>query len=87
MSAGSSSAIELQRFSWSHGQGSGSMYSAVTSVHNAGRPGAGFDSALAAGAQRALLYLIQSGAQIALRGLRFISTKTNGVDAWNEVQS
>lgn len=81
---------ELKRFSWSHGHGSRTMSSAVTSVHNAGGPGAGFDSALAARAlrrQRAQLDRTRSGAQKALRGLRFISTKTNGVDEWNEVQS
>ena len=81
---------ELKRFSWSHGHGSRAMSSAVTSVHNAGGPGAGFDSALAARAlrrQRAQLDRTRSGAQKALRGLRFISTKTNGVDAWNEVQT
>ncbi|KAH7686255.1 respiratory burst oxidase protein [Dioscorea alata] len=51
-------------------------------------PGVGFDSALAARAmrrQRAELDRSRSGAQKALRGLRFISTRTNNVDAWNEV--
>lgn len=81
---------ELKRFSWSHGHGSRAMSSAVASVHSAGGPGSGFDTALAARAlrrQRAQLDRTRSGAQKALRGLRFISAKTNSVDAWNEVQS
>ncbi|XP_022145957.1 respiratory burst oxidase homolog protein A-like isoform X2 [Momordica charantia] len=67
---------ELKRFSWSHG-------------HSVGA-GNGFDSALAARALRkrqAQLDRTRSGAQKALRGLKFISSKTNGVDAWNEIQS
>lgn len=67
---------ELKRFSWSHG-------------HSAGA-GNGFDSALAARALRkrqAQLDRTRSGAHKALRGLRFISSKSNGVDAWNEIQS
>ncbi|KAF2313391.1 hypothetical protein GH714_010732 [Hevea brasiliensis] len=56
-----------------------------------GGGGGGFESALEARAlrkQRAQLDRTRSGAQKALRGLRFISnSKTNGVDAWNEVQS
>ncbi|KAL0542314.1 hypothetical protein IC582_022414 [Cucumis melo] len=67
---------ELKRFSWSHGHSSGG--------------GNGFDSALAARALRkrqAQLDRTRSGAHKALRGLRFISSKSNGVDAWNEIQS
>ncbi|CAK9310915.1 unnamed protein product [Citrullus colocynthis] len=67
---------ELKRFSWSHG-------------HSVGA-GNGFDSALAARALRkrqAQLDRTRSGAHKALRGLRFISSKSNGVDAWNEIQS
>ncbi|KAJ0986302.1 hypothetical protein J5N97_004658 [Dioscorea zingiberensis] len=66
---------ELKKFSRSHGHTPG-----VT----------GFDSALAARAlrrQRAELDRSRSGAHKALRGLRFISSRTNGVDAWNEVQA
>ena len=37
--------------------------------------------------QRAQLDRTRAGAHKALRGLRFISSKSNGVDAWNEVQS
>lgn len=81
---------ELKRFSWSQGHGSRAMSSADAAVHNAESPGAAFDRALAARAlrrQRAQLDRTRSGAHKALRGLRFISTKTNGVDAWNEVQT
>ncbi|MED6156476.1 hypothetical protein PIB30_014695 [Stylosanthes scabra] len=62
---------ELRRFSWSHG-------------------GSGCEAALAARdlrKQRAQLDRTRSGAHRALRGLRFISSKSNGVDAWNEVRS
>lgn len=80
---------ELRRFSWSHGQAS-RVLSASTS--SPAQNGNGFDSALAARAlrkQRAQLDRTRSGAQKALRGLRFISnsSKTNGVDVWNEVQN
>lgn len=67
---------ELKRFSWSNGHSTDS--------------GNGFDSALAARALRkrqALLDRTRSGACKALPGLRFISSKINGVDAWNEIQS
>ncbi|KAG6579534.1 Respiratory burst oxidase-like protein F, partial [Cucurbita argyrosperma subsp. sororia] len=67
---------ELKRFSWSNGHSTDS--------------GNGFDSALAARALRkrqAQLDRTRSGACKALPGLRFISSKTNGVDAWNEIQS
>lgn len=83
---------ELRRFSWSHGHAS-RVLSASTSLSAQNGGGlSGFDSALAARAlrkQRAQLDRTRSGAQKALRGLRFISnnnSKTNGVDAWNEVQ-
>nr|WOW72686.1 ferric reductase [Mangifera indica] len=83
---------ELKRFSWSHGHASRVLSTSTSSpAHNGGGAGTGFDSALAARAlrkQRAQLDRTRSGAQKALRGLRFISSsKTNGVDAWNEVQS
>uniref|UniRef100_A0A1D1XZF6 Respiratory burst oxidase A n=1 Tax=Anthurium amnicola TaxID=1678845 RepID=A0A1D1XZF6_9ARAE len=75
---------ELRRFSWSHGHGS----------RAGGAPSGGaaaLDTALAARAlrrQRAQLDRSRSGAHKALRGLKFISSsKTNGVDAWNEVQA
>lgn len=78
---------ELKRFSWSHGHAS-RVLSASSSA--AAGTGGGCDSALAARAlrrQRAQLDRTRSGAQKALRGLRFISNnKTNGVDAWNEVE-
>ncbi|XP_052210215.1 respiratory burst oxidase homolog protein A-like [Diospyros lotus] len=85
---------ELRRFSWSHGHAS-----RVLSSPSSSSPfqniviggGNGLESALAARAlrqQRARLDRTRSGAQKALKGLRFISNrKTNGVDAWNEVQS
>ncbi|KAF8031336.1 hypothetical protein BT93_D0504 [Corymbia citriodora subsp. variegata] len=80
---------ELRRFSWSHGHAS-RVLSASTS--SAGQNAGGFDLALAARAlrkQRAQLDRNRSGAQKALRGLRFISnSKANGnIDAWNEVQA
>ncbi|KAJ7004168.1 respiratory burst oxidase homolog protein A [Populus alba] len=77
---------ELRRFSWTHGQ-------AARKLSASGNSSGGFESALAARAlrkQRAQLDRSRSGAHKALRGLRFISnnsTKTNGVDAWSEVQS
>jgi len=37
--------------------------------------------------QRAQLERNSSGAKKALRGLKFISSKSNGVDGWKEVQS
>jgi len=37
--------------------------------------------------QRAQLERNRSGTMKALRGLKFISSKSNGVDAWNQVQS
>ncbi|KAM7525813.1 hypothetical protein LguiA_015715 [Lonicera macranthoides] len=83
---------ELRRFSWSHGHASRAL-SSSTAFQNAvvGAGGGGLDSALAARAvrrQRAQLDRTRSGAQKALQGLKFISKcKTNGVDAWNEVQS
>lgn len=81
---------ELRRFSWSHGHAS-RVLSASSSAQNGGGGGNGIDSALAARAlrkQRAQLDRTRSGAQKALRGLRFISNcKSTGVDGWNEVQS
>lgn len=87
---------ELRRFSWSHGNASRVLAasSAIASQNNGGGAGSGYyDSALAARAlrrQRAQLDRTRSGAQKALRGLRFISnckSKSNGLDAWNEVES
>jgi len=77
---------ELRRFSWSHSQAS----RAFSSSSAANGAGGGFETALAARAlrrQRAQLDRTRSGAHKALRGLKFISRKSNGVDAWNEVQS
>ncbi|GMJ04433.1 ARABIDOPSIS THALIANA RESPIRATORY BURST OXIDASE HOMOLOG F, respiratory burst oxidase protein F [Hibiscus trionum] len=65
---------ELRKFSWGHG--------------HAGQAITGFDSALAARAlrkQRAQLDRTRSGAQKALRGLRFISN--NKANAWEEVEN
>lgn len=78
---------ELRRFSWSHGHAAKVLSASPCNVGGGG----GFESALAARAlrkQRAQLDRTRSSAQKALRGLRFISnSETNGVDAWNEVQS
>ncbi|EOY24867.1 Respiratory burst oxidase protein A [Theobroma cacao] len=65
---------ELRKFSWGHGHATQTV--------------TGFDSALAARAlrkQRAQLDRTRSGAQKALRGLRFISN--NKTNAWEEVQN
>ncbi|KAL4335827.1 hypothetical protein GQ457_07G008290 [Hibiscus cannabinus] len=65
---------ELRKFSWGHG--------------HAGQAITGFDSALAARAlrkQRAQLDRTRSGAEKALRGLRFISN--NKANAWEEVEN
>ncbi|KAL5551978.1 hypothetical protein UlMin_002154 [Ulmus minor] len=86
---------ELRRFSWGHGHASRvlSASASASGQNSVGASGA-FDSALAARAlrrQRAQLDRTRSGAEKALRGLRFISNtnncRNNGVDAWNEVQS
>ncbi|KAJ1405967.1 NADPH oxidase Respiratory burst [Sesbania bispinosa] len=77
---------ELRRFSWSHGHASRALPS--SSAQNG--TGGGAETALAARAlrkQRAQLDRTRSGAHKALRGLKFISSKSNGVDTWNEVQS
>ncbi|XP_014508795.1 respiratory burst oxidase homolog protein A [Vigna radiata var. radiata] len=77
---------ELRRFSWSHSQAS----RAFSSSSGPNGAGGGFETALAARAlrrQRAQLDRTRSGAHKALRGLKFISSKSNGVDAWNEVQN
>ncbi|RZR72159.1 hypothetical protein BHM03_00010821 [Ensete ventricosum] len=79
---------ELKRFTWGHGP---SRAGASTSAGGAVGASPVLDSALAARAarrQRAQLDRTRSGAQKALRGLRFISGgKATAVDAWNEVQS
>ncbi|KZV44991.1 hypothetical protein F511_32737 [Dorcoceras hygrometricum] len=71
---------ELRRFSTGHGHASRIL---------SGVGGNGLESALAARAmrrQRAQLDRTRSGAQKALRGLKFISkSKNNSVDAWEEV--
>lgn len=79
---------ELRRFSWSHSNASRASSSAQNGT--GGGAGGGFEMALAARAlrkQRAQLDRTRSGAMKALRGLKFISSKSNAVDAWNEVQS
>nr|AKS03956.1 respiratory burst oxidase-like protein 3 [Rubia cordifolia] len=80
---------EVGRFSWSHGQASTKNLAAASTSS-----GTGLESALAARAmrkQRAQLDRTRSGAQKALRGLKFIDSKSktnaNGVDAWSEVQN
>ncbi|KAJ8649400.1 hypothetical protein MRB53_002423 [Persea americana] len=82
---------ELRRFSWSHGHASRS--SSGTGGQAAGGGGAVTDARLAARAlrrQRAQLDRTTSGAQKALRGLKFISSSGTGggavVDSWNEIQ-
>ena len=69
---------ELKKCSWSHGHGGKTGLSSM-------------DSALAARAlrkQRAQQDRAKSGAQKALRGLRFISgSKNNDMEAWNKVQA
>ncbi|THF94378.1 respiratory burst oxidase homolog protein A-like [Camellia sinensis] len=84
---------ELRRFSRSHGHASRVLSSSPSSALHSivvGHSG-GLESALAARAlrqQRARLDRTRSGAQKALQGLRFISSrKTNGVDGWNEVEN
>ncbi|CAI9094188.1 OLC1v1029882C1 [Oldenlandia corymbosa var. corymbosa] len=80
---------ELRRFSWSHGGHASRNNLAAACVAKAD----GLESALAARAmrrQRAQLDRTRSGAEKALRGLKFISnnSKTKGaVDGWNEVQT
>ncbi|XP_010261399.1 PREDICTED: respiratory burst oxidase homolog protein A [Nelumbo nucifera] len=86
---------ELKRFSWGqHGRASRTP-SASASPPSAAQNGAGtcsaLDSVLAARdlrKQRAQLERSKPGAERALRGLRFISNKSNqGVDKWNEVDN
>ncbi|GAB2273781.1 hypothetical protein Dimus_008560 [Dionaea muscipula] len=88
---------ELRRFSWSHGQAArilSTSRSTVTTAERFSGGGLGGGSvvemaAIAARARRrqqARLDRTRSGAQKALKGLKFISSKNNGVDAWNEVQ-
>nr|GMC98158.1 respiratory burst oxidase homolog protein A [Ipomoea batatas] len=72
---------ELKKFSWSHGHAPRAFSSASGTT-------SGMDSALAARQlrrQRAQLDRTRSGAQKALRGLRFISH--NKANAWNEVEN
>ncbi|PQQ16638.1 respiratory burst oxidase homolog protein A [Prunus yedoensis var. nudiflora] len=85
---------ELRRFSWSQGHASRVLSASASQNAGAGTSTGTFDSALEARAlrrQRAQLDRTRSGAQKALRGLRFISncksTKFNGVDAWNDVEA
>ncbi|GLU05867.1 hypothetical protein SLE2022_229440 [Rubroshorea leprosula] len=73
----------IRRFSWNHGQAARVLSASPTAQSGSGR----FDSALAARAmrkQRAQLDRTRSGAQKALRGLRFISN--NKANGWDEVQ-
>ncbi|GAB4834487.1 hypothetical protein Ancab_032743 [Ancistrocladus abbreviatus] len=83
---------ELRRFSWSHGNAPRILSSAPHSTGHSGSVldvSGHYEAAFAARARRkqqAQLNRTRSGAQKALKGLRFISSKTNGVDAWNEVQ-
>ncbi|KAL8141610.1 hypothetical protein V2J09_014642 [Rumex salicifolius] len=79
---------ELRKFSWGHGHASRILSrSSQSTPRNGG--GGGAESKIAARARRrqqAQLNRTISVAQKALRGLRFISSKSNGVDAWNEVE-
>lgn len=80
---------ELRRFSWSHGHASRTLSSSSARAGTSTTAGGGFETALAARAlrkQRAQLDRTRTGAHKALRSLKFISSKSNGVDAWNEVQ-
>ncbi|KAJ7944978.1 putative Respiratory burst oxidase [Quillaja saponaria] len=77
---------EFRRFSGSHSHASRTL----SSSSSPNGVGGGFNSALAARSlrrQRAQLDRTRLGAHKALRSLKFISNKTNGVDAWNEIQS
>ncbi|XP_042479611.1 respiratory burst oxidase homolog protein A-like [Macadamia integrifolia] len=68
-----------RRFSWGHGKTLSTSQNGASS---------GFDSALAARAlrrQRAELDRTKSGAQKALRGLRFISNRKGG-DGWSQIE-
>lgn len=80
----------VRRFSWGHSHGSRTPLASALALSSAGAEN-GYASAMEARArrrERAQLDRTRSGAHKALRGLRFISTKTNGaVDAWNQVQS
>lgn len=83
---------ELRRFSWSHGHATRTLSSSSASTaQSAGGGGGPTDVRLADRAlrrQRAELDRTRSGAQKALRGLRFISTTGAGaVDSWNQIQS
>ncbi|KAL8150412.1 hypothetical protein V2J09_020220 [Rumex salicifolius] len=78
---------ELKRFSWGHGHVARIL--SKTSQSAPQNVGDGADPAIAARARRrqlAQLNRTRSGAHKALRGLRFISNRSNGVDAWNEVE-
>ncbi|KAG2677153.1 hypothetical protein I3843_12G088000 [Carya illinoinensis] len=85
----------VRRFSWSHSHASRtpliptSAAAVNASQNSAGAESSGLASLLAARAlrrERAQLDRTRSGAQKALRGLRFISNKTNIVDAWSQVE-
>ncbi|GMH09363.1 hypothetical protein Nepgr_011204 [Nepenthes gracilis] len=81
---------ELRRFSWSHGHAARVLSSSQSSAgQNGNVSGSGYESAIAARARRkqqAQLDRTRSGAQKALKGLRFISSKSKGVDTWSEVE-
>lgn len=85
---------ELRRFSWSHGHASRTLSSSSGAGSQAAGGGVAVtDARLAARAlrrQRAQLDRTRSGAQKALRGLKFISSNGTGagavVDSWNEIQ-
>ncbi|KAK4262825.1 hypothetical protein QN277_028331 [Acacia crassicarpa] len=81
---------EFRRFSWSHSHASRTQSSSSAQNGIAGVGGGGVETALAARAlrkQRAQLDRTRLGAHKALRSLKFISSKSNVVDAWNEVES
>ncbi|GAB2224656.1 hypothetical protein Drorol1_Dr00005421 [Drosera rotundifolia] len=78
---------ELRRFSWSHAQAVRVLSTSRSNVAAAVDSAVTATEARARRRQQAQLNRTRSGAQKALRGLRFISGKSNnGVDAWNQVQ-
>ncbi|XP_077226748.1 respiratory burst oxidase protein F isoform X2 [Tasmannia lanceolata] len=78
---------ELRRFSWSHTTAARTLNNASSSS-SSGAATSNNEGPLAARAlrrKRAQMDRTRSGAQKALRGLRFMSTTTNTVDAWNQI--
>ncbi|KAL5718696.1 hypothetical protein ACHQM5_011573 [Ranunculus cassubicifolius] len=87
---------EFKKFSWSHSNASRTLSTSSSfnrNNQNNNNGGTVYDSALAARAlrrQRAEFNRTRSGAQKALKGLRFISgnaSSSHGVNQWNDVQN